>query len=329
MLALEHDMRRPDFWDNQEHARAASERLALLKEQTATWGRLVAEGAELKELSMLAHDEAFTKELAHRLQTLQETFRAEERGVFLSGTYDKGSARLSVIAGAGGDDAEDWAAMLFAMYHRFAEKQRWTFAVTHEHRNEHNGIKNATAEISGAYAYGLLRGELGVHRLVRISPFSAKRRRHTSFALVEVLPLEVAVSEVELKDDDLRMDFARSSGPGGQNVNKRETAVRITHIPTGIQVHVDSERSQRQNRERALTLLRAKLYQYAQVRREEERLLLKGGTIPEVAWGHQIRSYVLHPYRMVKDHRTEHETSDVNAVLAGELDDFIEAELAL
>lgn len=329
MLVLEYEMRQPGFWDNQERARSASERLAALKEQAATWEQLVSESTELKELSLLEHDEAFTKELEKRLHALQKTFRAEERGVFLSGAHDKGGARLSVVAGAGGDDAEDWAAMLFSMYQRFSGKHRWMFTVTHEHRNEHNGVKNATAEITGAYAYGLLRREFGVHRLVRISPFSAKRQRHTSFALVEILPLEVAAEEIALKDDDLRTDFARSSGPGGQNVNKRETAVRITHLPTGIQVHVDSERSQQQNRERAKALLRAKLYQYEQARREEERLLLRGGTIPDVAWGHQIRSYVLHPYRLVKDHRTEYETSDVDAMLAGELDDFIEAELAL
>ncbi len=240
--------------------------------------------------------------------------------------YDKGDAVISVYSGAGGEDAEDWARILFEMYQKFTIKKGWIFRVLHDHRNEVGGIKNATFEIEGKGAYGELKREGGVHRLVRVSPFSAKKLRHTSFALVEVLPKIVEDVEIELKSEDLRFDFARSSGPGGQNVNKRETAVRITHIPTGISVHVETERSQLQNRQRAIELLRSKLYALYQKYRKEELENLKAGKGVEIEWGHQIRSYVFHPYKMVKDHRSKVETSDVEGVLQGDLDKFIEAE---
>ncbi len=240
--------------------------------------------------------------------------------------YDKGDAVISIHSGAGGEDAEDWARILFEMYQKFAARKGWVFNVLHDHRNEVHGVKNATFEIEGKNVYGELKGESGVHRLVRVSPFSAKKLRHTSFALVEVLPKIVEDPEIELRPEDLRFDFARSSGPGGQNVNKRETAVRITHIPTGISVHVETERSQLQNRQRAIELLRSKLYALYQKYRKEELENLKAGKGVEIEWGHQIRSYVFHPYKMVKDHRTEVETSDVISVLGGGLDKFIEAE---
>ncbi len=240
--------------------------------------------------------------------------------------YDKGDAVVNIHSGAGGEDAEDWARILFEMYQKFAARKGWVFNVLHDHRNEVHGVKNATFEIEGKNVYGELKGESGVHRLVRVSPFSAKKLRHTSFALVEVLPKIVEDPEIELRPEDLRFDFARSSGPGGQNVNKRETAVRITHIPTGISVHVETERSQLQNRQRAIELLRSKLYALYQKYRKEELENLKAGKGVEIEWGHQIRSYVFHPYKMVKDHRTEVETSDVESVLGGGLDKFIEAE---
>jgi peptide chain release factor 2 len=240
--------------------------------------------------------------------------------------YDKGDAVITIYSGAGGEDAEDWAKILFEMYERFVLDKGWKASILHEHRNDTGGIKNITFEVSGKGVYGKLKGENGVHRLVRISPFSAKKLRHTSFTLVEVLPRLVEDVEIEIDPDDLNIDFARSSGPGGQNVNKRETAVRITHKPTSVSVRVDSERSQNRNRQLALELLKAKLYRiYKKYKKEElEKLKLNKGT--EIEWGHQIRSYVFHPYKLVKDHRTEVETAEVEKVLEGELDEFIEAE---
>jgi len=253
----------------------------------------------------------------------------EQQKAGLEGKYDKGEAVLTLMAGAGGDDAEDWTSILFKMYQKFSERKGWPIKILHEHKNETGGIKNITFEVQGKYAYGTLKGEAGVHRLVRISPFSARKLRHTSFALLEVLPKFVEVGEVEINEQDLKTDFARSSGPGGQNVNKRETAVRITHIPTGITVHVESERFQSQNKERALELLRSKLYNYKQQQQQKEKEVIRGGKKIEAEWGYQIRSYVFHPYKMVKDHRTGVETSKVDEVLAGDLDEFIKAEQGL
>ncbi|MEW5908119.1 MAG: PCRF domain-containing protein [Patescibacteria group bacterium] len=241
--------------------------------------------------------------------------------------YDKGDAVLTLFSGAGGDDAEDWTKILFEMYCKFAEKNGWQIEILHQHKSPASGgFKNITFEIIGKNAYGTLKNESGVHRLVRISPFSAKKLRHTSFTLVEILPKFVAPGEIEIPEKDIKIEFSRSSGPGGQNVNKRETAVRLVHLPTNISVHIDSERSQQQNKERALELLKSKLYKHQLLLQQEEKEFVEIDNEVEAEWGHQIRSYVFHPYKLVKDHRTGVETADVDSILEGNIEMFIDAE---
>lgn len=243
-----------------------------------------------------------------------------------AGKYDAGNAIVTVFSGAGGADAEDFSRILFAMYAKYAEKKGWGLRILHKHENDHGGFRNLTFEISGRNAYGTLKNESGVHRLVRMSPFNARGARHTSFSLVEVVPELPKVADVVIPETELDVQFARSGGPGGQNVNKRETAVRIVHTPTNLSAHADSERSQQQNREKALQILKGKLYRKREEdRRKEEKGLSVSKTV-NIEWGNQIRSYVLHPYKLVKDHRTEAEVRDVDAVLGGELDAFIDAE---
>ena len=246
------------------------------------------------------------------------------------GKYDKGNAIVTIFSGAGGLDAEDFARMLLDMYLAFLSRKGWTSVLIHSNRNDHNGVRNITFEVVGKDAYGTLRNESGVHRLVRISPFNAKQQRHTSFAMVEVLPKIDGTIDIDIPESELDVQFTRSSGPGGQNVNKRETAVRLVHIPTGIAVHVDTERSQAQNRALALGILTAKLYRKKE---EEQNMLARGMSISattDAEWGNQIRSYVVHPYKMVKDHRTNVEVRDVERVMDdGDLDEFIEAEKEL
>jgi peptide chain release factor 2 len=240
---------------------------------------------------------------------------------------DKGNAIMTILAGAGGDDSEDFARMLLQMYEKYIANKKFSYTVLHSNTNDHGGYRNITIEIDGKSAYGLLKNESGVHRLVRISPFNANAKRHTSFAMVEVLPVIPAVERKTLAPEEIRIETSRSSGPGGQNVNKRETAVRIVHIPTNISVSVSTERSQEQNRQKALEILSSKLFKLEEEKRKAE---IEGKQISktmEIEWGNQIRSYVLHPYKMVKDHRTDCETSDVEGVLEkGELDEFIEKE---
>lgn len=273
-------------------------------------------------------------EIELKLKNLASLVETEEIKVFLSGKYDKGNAILEIYSGAGGVDAQDWATILFRMFQRFCERKGFQIKIIHQSFGEAGGpegrigTKSATLEIKGKYAYGFLKKESGVHRLVRQSPFSAKKLRHTSFALVAVLP-EIGKqeeAEIEIKEEDLRMDKFRSSGPGGQNVNKRETAVRITHLPTGIAVSSQSERLQGLNREKAMKILYAKLYQLKEAEKEKELKEVKGEQV-SASWGNQIRSYVLHPYKLIKDLRTDMETSDVDSVLDGDLDEFIEAEI--
>jgi peptide chain release factor 2 len=240
---------------------------------------------------------------------------------------DKGNAIMTLLAGAGGDDSEDFARMLFEMYDAYFSRKGFSYTVLHDNKNDHGGFRNITIEVIGKNAYGLLKNESGVHRLVRISPFNANAKRHTSFAMVEVLPIIPAAERKALSPDDIRIETSKSSGPGGQNVNKRETAVRVIHIPTNIAVHVATERQQEQNKQKALEILSAKLFKLEEEKRKAEVEGRQISKTTEIEWGNQIRSYVLHPYKMVKDHRTEYETSDVSAVLEkGEIEAFIEAE---
>jgi len=304
-----------------------------LREQIDDFKKLEQEIKDVKELAEISGEE-LAREIELRLKKLASSVEAEEIKIFLSGEYDKNNAILEVYSGAGGVDAQDWTTILIRMFQRFCERKRFQTKIIHQSFGEAGGpegrigTKSATMEIKGKYAYGLLKKESGVHRLVRQSPFSAKKLRHTSFALVEVLP-EIGKkeeSEIEIKEEDLKMDKFRSSGPGGQNVNKRETAVRITHLPTGIAVSSQSERLQGLNREKAMKILYAKLYQLKEAEKEKELKKIKGGVV-SASWGNQIRSYVLHPYKLVKDLRTGVESSEVDDILDGNIDLFIEAEV--
>lgn len=269
------------------------------------------------------------KEAAQVTVKEYQDFKEELESGGKGGKYDKGDAILTIFGGAGGDDAEDFAAILVRMYLKFFEKKGFSWKTLHENKNDHGGYRNITLEVKGKGVYGELKHESGVHRLVRISPFNAKKLRHTSFAMVEFIPKFEKVADVDIPEEELEITFARSSGPGGQNVNKRETAVRIVHIPTKISVHIDSERSQADNREKAIAILKGKIYKMREDERvaKEKSMYISKTTSAE--WGNQIRSYVLHPYKMVKDHRTDFEVSNVEAVLDGDLEGFIEAEKRL
>lgn len=269
------------------------------------------------------------KERAQQVIKEIQKLKDELEGV---GQYDRGDAVMTIFSGAGGDDAEDFSAMLLKMYFKYFENKGWGYSVLHENQNDHGGYRNITVEILGKSAYGTLKHESGVHRLVRISPFNANAKRHTSFSMVEVIPKFEKQNEknIEIDEKDLKIELSRSSGPGGQNVNKRETAVRIVHLPTNLSAQADGERSQAQNKEKAMAILKGKIYKALEEKRIEKQENMYISKTTQIEWGNQIRSYVLHPYKLVKDHRTNIETSDVEGVLdSGHLDDFIEAEKGL
>jgi peptide chain release factor 2 len=303
--------------------------LAGARDRVETWRgleRRVRDAVELIELAQEEGDESVADSAAEEIAAAEKEFTALEFQLQLSGPYDARNAILAVHAGAGGTDSQDWAEMLLRMYLRWSERRGYSTEILDLTEGEETGIKSATVEIRGKYGFGYLQSERGVHRLVRLSPFNSASARQTSFAKVEVMPEVEAVGEIQIPDDDIRIDVYRSSGAGGQNVQKNSTAVRITHIPTGIVVTCQNERSQGRNRDSAMKVLEARLLELEINRQEEEKARLKGQHM-DVSFGSQIRNYVLHPYKMVKDVRTDYETSDTTAVLDGEIDEFIEAYL--
>jgi len=297
-----------------------------LQEEIEMWESLYQRTVSLHDLAAM-QDESFRSDLENEILDIEQKIDVLEFDTLLSGPYDKGNAILSINAGAGGTDAQDWAAMLERMYLRWAEKSGFKTEIIHLTEGEEAGIKSVTIAIAGKYAYGYLRAEKGVHRLVRLSPFDAAHRRHTSFVQVEVLPEVTAEDpEVVINPDDLEIDVYKSAGAGGQNVQKNATAIRIKHKPTGIVVTCQNERSQLQNKENAMKVLRGRLYEI-KIEEQEKQIAKLKGEFQKIEWGSQIRSYVLHPYQMVKDHRTEHEEGNTQAVLDGDIDSFIQAYL--
>ena len=321
----------PDFWSNSESAQAViQERSALMEwiEKIAQQEKQLEELEVAIELGQESDDPAMAEEIKSLLKSLQEGVNQLEIQALLSDEDDHRNAIISIHSGAGGTESQDWAGMLLRMYMRWIEKRKFRVQQVDLLPGSEAGIKSVTLIVSGEYAFGLLRGEAGVHRLVRISPFDANRRRHTSFASVAVYPEVDENIDVEIEETDLRIDTFRSSGAGGQHVNVTDSAVRITHIPTGIVVQCQNERSQHQNRAVAMNILRARLYELEREEQQKKRDALEEGK-KEIAWGSQIRSYVFHPYQLVKDHRTNLEIGNIEAVMNGEIDPFIQAYLRL
>jgi peptide chain release factor 2 len=323
----------PDLWDEPQRAQRIMKQVSRLESVTTTWADLERGLTDLEELLALAEEsdeaerDALITDMTADLEERERQFADLEFGLTLGGPYDDHNAVLDIHAGAGGTEAQDWAEMLLRMYLRWAERRGMKTEILSVTSGEEAGIKSASIRLESDNVYGLLRSERGVHRLVRISPFDASHSRHTSFALVEVVPeVESGDPTVEVKPDDLRIDTYRASGHGGQNVQKNDTAVRITHLPTGIVVTCQNERSQGRNRDMAMQVLMSRLLERELERREAEHAAMKGEHV-EAGWGNQIRSYVLQPYRMVKDLRTGAETSDTGAVLDGDIDEFITAYL--
>jgi peptide chain release factor 2 len=326
---LENISTQPDFWQDQAKAQSVMRQLADNKKVVQKWRAFEISLSDISELITLVddeNDEALIKEIQYEVETAAKKLEEMEFDLAFSGQFDSRNAILSIHAGAGGTESQDWADMLLRMYLRWTERKGFKTEILDLSAGEEAGIKNVVVDITGEYAYGYLKGEHGVHRLVRLSPFDADHARHTSFALVDVIPEAESNVDVIVKPEDIKLEVFRSSGPGGQHMQKSSTAVRITHFESGIVVSSQSERSQLQNKIIALKILEARLFEKELTKRAEEKAKLKGKRI-EAGWGNQIRSYVLHPYKMVKDHRTEFQTGNPDAVLEGELDELITAYL--
>lgn len=324
LLSLEQQLHDGSIWSDPETAQRTSKQASVLKNQVDPWVNLLSQADELAELCELG-DETLEPEMHQQLQTLEDEYNARRKELLFSGKYDKYTAIVKLSAGAGGTDAQDWCEMLERMYLRWAEKADMKIELIERSAGDEAGIKSATYTISGSYAYGKLQSEHGVHRLVRLSPFNADNLRQTSFALVEIMPEIDTPDEVNVDDKDLKIDVYRAGGHGGQSVNTTDSAVRITHLPTGIVVAIQNERSQLQNKETALKILRGRLVQLQLEQHAESLADLRAGE--SASWGTQIRNYVLHPYTLVKDTRTKYEEHDAQAVLDGKLDGFIDAYL--
>jgi peptide chain release factor 2 len=326
---LEEESMTPDFYADRRHAQATMQRLTALRNEVETWQGLDTRLNDLREMALLLEvepDEGLAAEVDHSVDEIEQQLEKLRFSLMLNGEHDQRNAILSIHAGSGGTDAQDWAEMLLRMYLRWAQLHNLKAELLDQLEGEEAGIKNATLEISGPYAYGYLRSESGVHRLVRLSRFDAAHRRHTSFAKLEVMPDIEDSIDIIIRPEDLEVDTYRSTGAGGQHVNKTDSAVRMRHIPTGIVVTCQNERSQIQNREVALHILKARLYERELKERERQQAALKGEHV-EADFGNQIRSVVVHPFQLVKDHRTGFESSDTTGYLDGEIDPFIEAYL--
>lgn len=315
----------PQFWDDSNHAQEVMKQISKLESRTTPWTKLESGVNDLVELSQ-ANDSSLTAELEAQKKSLQSQFQALKEELKFSGPYDDHDAIISIYAGAGGTDAQDWTQILFRMYSRYFENNKWTVKLIDESAGDEAGLKSVTLEVEGGFVYGKLKGEHGVHRLVRLSPFNADNLRQTSFAKVEVMPKITKPDDLKIDNKDLKIDVYRSGGSGGQSVNTTDSAVRVTHIPTGITIAIQNERSQLQNKETAMTILRSKLAQL-QIEQHQEQLSELKGPNQSAEWGNQIRSYVLHPYKQVKDLRSRYETSDPDSVLDGNLDPLINAYL--